>query len=147
MTYPDIDKLLPHDWPMIVIDRVIAHGDDWVETEIVVTENHVFYDSKHDALPSWIIIEIMAQSIAAYAGMTAVNDGRPVVPGFLLGTRKLDFAQEWIARGSVVHTRVASQFSSNEGLGAFNCASRVDEQEIASGVINVYQTSEGNPPE
>lgn len=139
MSFPEISAVLPHDAPMIVIDRIVAHDVDSVTTELVVDDRHMFFDQSANALPSWVVIEIMAQSVAASAGLIALQEDRPIIAGFLLGTRKLDLAESWIPVGACVRTRVASQFSAAEGLAAFNCETYVDDAVFASGIINVYQ--------
>lgn len=139
MTYPDIETLLPHDHPMIVIDRVVDADDDSLETEVTVSAAHPFFDHDRAAMPAWSVIEIMAQSIAAHAGLKAVSAGRPVKPGFLLGTRRLTFGTSWCPRGSNLRTRVTSDYAATEGLASYRCRTTLDDREIVAGVINVYQ--------
>ncbi len=80
-----IAELLPHAGDMILIDQVLSFDEEQIQTRLT---------------PAWLGIELMAQSVAAYAGCRARNEGRPVELGFLLGTRKFECNVEHFAQGT-----------------------------------------------
>lgn len=141
--FPPIAELLPHDPPMIVIDEVSDSGDDWIETVTDINQDHMFFEPGPNGLPGWALIELMAQSIAAFAGLQAKHNGDPVRIGFLLGTRKMNISLPVIETGSRLHIRARRELKDLDGLSTFACTARVEGVEIASGLINVYQTRDG----
>ena len=60
---------------MILIDRVLRFGDEDVET--LATVRPGLFSQDDGSLPAWVGVELMAQSIAAYAGCQARQAGFP----------------------------------------------------------------------
>lgn len=114
--------LLPHSGHMILIDRVLEYGDDYVYVEAKVDEKHILL---HDgALPSTAGMEIMAQSIGAFAGIQALLANEQVKLGFLLGTRRLDLYAENIPIGTKLLATAKISTQDNNGMGVFDCELR-----------------------
>ena len=82
-------ELLPHAGDMILIDQVLSFDEEQIHTRVTVKPGGLF-NRADGSLPAWVGIELMAQSIAAYAGCQARQAGLPVELGFLLGTRKFE---------------------------------------------------------
>ena len=81
-----IAELLPHAGDMILLDEVLHFSEEDVQTRLSVRPGGLF-NQADGSLPAWVGIELMAQSVAAYAGCRARQAGMPVALGFLLGTR------------------------------------------------------------
>ena len=98
----EILKLVPHRWPMVMIDRVIQYDDGDTLTALKnVTYNEGFFPGHFPAVPTMpgvLILEAMAQSCGIFAvlrsGITAESGmifyfagidnarfKRPVIPG------------------------------------------------------------------
>src|SRR5690606_4557337 len=98
-----IAELLPHAGDMILLDAVESFDDDNVVTRLTV---HPWLLSLPDgSLPAWAGIEIMAQSVAAFAGCQGRLLGLPVELGFLLGTRNYQCNVEHFPLGSELRIR------------------------------------------
>ena len=115
-----IAELLPHAGNMILIDEVLRFGDDDVETRLSVRPGGLF-NQTDGSLPAWVGIELMAQSVAAYAGCQARQAGLPVELGFLLGTRKYECNVECFPLGAELHIRATRTLQDDNGMGVFEC--------------------------
>ena len=72
-------------------------------------------------LPAWIGVEIMAQSVAAFAGCHARQAGQPVELGFLLGTRSYQCNVEAFPAGADLRVRAHRSLQDDNGMGVFEC--------------------------
>ena len=73
------------------------------------------------SLPAWVGIELMAQSVAAYAGCRARSEGNPVELGFLLGTRKFECNVEHFPAGAELQIHALRSLEDDNGMGVFEC--------------------------
>lgn len=112
--------LLPHTGDMILIDQVLEFDAEQILTRIHVRGGGLF-NRPDGSLPAWVGIELMAQTVAAYAGCQARVGDKPVELGFLLGTRKFECNVEHFPLGSdlLIHARRSLQDDS--GMGVFEC--------------------------
>jgi predicted hotdog family 3-hydroxylacyl-ACP dehydratase len=133
--YP-VSQLLVHDTPMILIDQVEGYDDENIVSNINITENSPF--SYEGAVPSYIAVEYMAQTVACYSGVQARNSGNEIRIGFLLGTRKLKlYADEFHVGDNLL---VKAQILYNDGeMAAFDCHILKKNQIVAKAKLNVYQ--------
>lgn len=115
-----IAELIPHAGNMILIDEVLRFGDDDVETRLRVRPGGLF-NQADGSLPAWLGIELMAQSVAAYAGCQARQAGLPVELGFLLGTRKYECNVECFPLGAELHIQATRTLQDDNGMGVFEC--------------------------
>jgi predicted hotdog family 3-hydroxylacyl-ACP dehydratase len=65
--FPDIAELLPHDAPMILVDRLIDVQEESVHCQVDIGEHQLFFDNESKTTPAYVGIEFMAQSIAAWS--------------------------------------------------------------------------------
>ena len=63
----NITELLPHDPPMVLIDRVVSYQNDFVHCQVTIHQDSPF--CKNGSVPSYIGIEYMAQAAAAWNGL------------------------------------------------------------------------------
>lgn len=114
-----IAEVVPHKATMSLLDEVVDYGEDWIKTKLVITEDSVFVTDK--GVPSWIGIEYMAQSVAAFAGLRRRLKGLDAVIGFLVGMRKYSCSHSYFSIGSELIVTITMDFESDNGLGAFKC--------------------------
>lgn len=139
--FPPIESLIAHDHPMILVDRVLASTDDRIQTLVVLTENSPFIQD--GAVPAYVCIEYMAQSVAAYSGLQAKKKGEKVKVGFLLGARKLNLHKNRILTGS--NLVVDADIIYNDGeMASFDCSVSWEGQAVADARMNVYQPVDPN---
>ncbi|MEK1907295.1 MAG: hotdog family protein [Pseudomonas sp.] len=115
-----IAELIPHAGDMILIDEVLRFADEDVETRLTVRPGGLF-NQADGSLPAWVGVELMAQSIAAYAGCQARQAGLPVELGFLLGTRKYECNVERFPAGTELHIHALRTLQDDNGMGVFEC--------------------------
>ncbi|MDY7567653.1 hotdog family protein [Pseudomonas sp. RTC3] len=115
-----IAELVPHAGDMILIDQVLTFDEEQIHTRLKVRPGGLF--SRADgSLPAWVGIELMAQSIAAYAGCKARAQGHKVQLGFLLGTRKFECNVEHFPAGSELTIHALRSLQDDNGMGVFEC--------------------------
>lgn len=139
-----VDELVPHRGDISLLDRIMGHGDPWLEARAVITRNNLFLE--HGEVPAWAGVEYMAQAVAAWAGTQARVEGRPVKVGFLLGSRRYESSVAGFPEGSTLRIRVEQEMIGDNGLGVFNC--RINGRDPrgkafeATARLNVYQPDE-----
>ncbi len=135
-----IAELLPHAGDMILLDGVERFDDDNVETVLQVRADGLL-NTADGSLPAWVGVEIMAQSVAAFAGCHARQADQPVELGFLLGTRSYQCNVEAFPAGADLRVRAHRSLQDDNGMGVFEC--HLDGPGIhAEARLNVFR-----PPE
>lgn len=138
-----VENYVPHRGPMLLLDRLLAADVDSAVAEVTVPQGGMFL---HDAgMPSWVGMEYMAQTVAAWAGWNALRKGQAVKIGFLLGSRKYEAAQAFFAPGMRLKVSVQCDLMGDNGLGMFDCRIHAeDERELASARISVFEPEDGS---
>jgi len=94
----DIEKILPHRYPFLLVDRIIESEENKIVGIKNVTRNEEFFNGHfpgHPIMPGVLILEAMAQvagvlmldypenkgRLAYFAGMKNVKFRKPVTPG------------------------------------------------------------------
>ncbi|KAA0949074.1 MULTISPECIES: hotdog family protein [unclassified Pseudomonas] len=113
-------ELLPHAGDMILIDQVLAFDEEQIHTRLTVTPGGLF-NLDDGSLPAWVGVELMAQSVAAWAGCRARQNGDEVGLGFLLGTRKFECNVERFPAGSELTIHGLCSLEDDNGMGVFEC--------------------------
>ncbi|RLV60534.1 thioester dehydrase [Parashewanella curva] len=141
-TTVDVQELLPHRRPMVLIDEIISYDQDHLISQIHVTENSPYFDESIMGVPNYVGIEYMAQTIAAFGGVEAKKQHCPIQIGFLLGTRKLTFAIPHFLLAKSYQTKVKRLYQEDSGLAVFDCKIFYQDQVVASANVNVFQPSD-----
>ncbi len=92
--------------------------------------------------PHGWVWSIVAQAVAAYAGLQERLQGGSPKIGFLLGTRKYKSSTDYFARGQKLSLKVEREMMAENGLSVFNCELKGDGVE-ASARLNVFQPEDG----
>ena len=82
-------ELLPHAGDMILIDQVLSFDEEQIHTRATVKPGGLF-NRPDGSLPAWVGIELMAQSVAAYAGCRARQKGPAGAELRIHGLRSLE---------------------------------------------------------
>ena len=130
-----VSELVPHDPPMVLLDRVLAFEESTLVAEVTIRSDSMFCDG--EGVPGWVGLEYMAQAVAAHAGLQARQRGEPPVIGYLLGTRSYSCEAETFPVGEKLTVYVESLFV-EMALGAFACRIEADKP-LAKATVNVYQ--------
>ncbi|PPK52094.1 ApeP family dehydratase [Marinobacter persicus] len=138
---PCLDELIRHRGDMSLLDRVVDHGDTWLEARAMVTRNSLFLTE--GVVPAWVGIEYMAQAVAALMGLRARQRGKGASVGFLVGTRKYLTEGPAFAVDSELTVRVQESLMDENGLGLFDCQLTCRQPDGASftisGRLNIFQ--------
>ncbi len=140
----NLENILPHKHPMILIDDIVDYSipDRWLSAKVSIKENSLFYDAKIKGVSSVIGIEYMAQSIGCYAFLRKKLKTPKV--GYLLGTRLYNNLSEKFELGKTYFILVKEIFSEGE-INSFDCLIYNEtKEEVASAALNVYQEAGNN---
>lgn len=136
-----VDELVRHRGDMSLLDTILDYGDNWLEAQATLTSDNLFL--LEGVVPSWVGIEYMAQTVAAWAGARAQSRGEPVKVGFLVGTRKYQSQGAAFPVGSLLTIRVTQVMTGDNGLGVFDCQLQCEPPEgpafTANARLNVFQ--------
>jgi 3-hydroxyacyl-[acyl-carrier-protein] dehydratase len=123
--------LIPHRAPWLLIDRVVARGDDRVEAEKRVAADDPLLAG--DELPELLLLEALAQTAAcANAGTLGKHQG------LLVAASRVEF--DGRARAGDVVTLVAMRTATMGALVRFSTEARVGERTIARGEMTFAVT-------
>ncbi|WP_417661824.1 3-hydroxylacyl-ACP dehydratase [Pseudomonas sp.] len=130
-------ELVPHSGDMVLLDEVVRYDIDEVETRLQVKADGLF-NQEDGSLPAWLGVELMAQSIAAFAGCHAREAGKTIALGFLLGTRKFECNVESFPLGAELHIKALRSLQDDNGMAVFEC--HLTGPDIhATARLNVFQ--------
>lgn len=113
-------ELIPHAADMILIDQVLSFDEEQIQTRVTVRPDGLF-SQPDGSLPAWVGVELMAQSVAAYAGCQARLQGEPIQLGFLLGSRKFECNVGHFPAGSELEIHATRSLQDESGMGVFEC--------------------------
>lgn len=139
--YPPIEDLIAHRDNMLLIERVTEAGAGYLQAAASVDRN-AWYADETEAMPAWIGIELMAQTIAAYVGLSAQARGLPSKQGLLLGTRSYVAHRSDFPADAALSVRAEEVFQEENGLGAFNCTIECDGALAAEATLKVFEPSD-----
>ena len=148
MTNIDIQKILPHRYPFLLVDRIIevTPGERAVGIKNV-TINEPFFQGHFPGLPIMpgvLIVEAMAQ-VAGIAGLLMPeNKGKM---GLFAGINKMKFRRQVIPGDTL---KVEVEFLAHKfGIWRVKASAKVDEAIVADGeisfaIISTENINEGN---
>ena len=129
-----IRQLLPHRYPMLLVDRVLEIHPEEIVVEKFVTANEPFFQGhfpERPIMPGVLIVEAMAQ-----AGGIAVCHNDPSARGrgvVLAGINKARFRKP-VLPGSVLQLHVRQKRHRGD-LYVLECVGRVDGDTVAEAEI------------
>lgn len=142
-SYP-IEDVVPHKHPMILIDELVAYNDLVAQCSLNITSKSNFYNESKKSVPSYVAIEYMAQSIAAYANANEKDQGGEVAIGFLVSSRKLKVFVSEFTLGMQLLVTVEQLYAEESGLSAFDCFIEHNGERVAEAKINIFQPKDAN---
>jgi len=134
----EIESLLPHSGDMVLLDKMLEYGDDYGIAHVKVSATSKFYEEDINGIHCAIGLEWMAQTIAAIAGIKALQNDRPIQVGFLLGSRRFEPSKSVFKLDEEFIIQVKQLYLEENGLGAFECSIHQGETLIAESKLNVF---------
>ncbi len=132
----NIEDLLYHARPMILIDQVEAYDAEAIQTVVEISEDSPFLEK--DQVPAYVGIEYMAQSIAAYSGIKALQAGGVVKIGYLASARNMTLETPGFKIGEKLEI-VAKLVYDEAPMAVFDCQINTNDNMVAAARLNVYQ--------
>ena len=131
----DLEKVLPHNYPMILIDDIIEVNlaEHYIICSVDIRKDKIFFEK--DGVNPLVGIEFMAQTIGCYSFFKN-NECIPKI-GFLLGTRSYKNTLEKFEEGKS-YTIKAKEVYGDTDLVSFECFIYNGEQECANARVNAY---------
>ncbi|EQD52829.1 3-hydroxylacyl-(acyl carrier protein) dehydratase, predicted [mine drainage metagenome] len=140
--YPDLAELLPLAGRAILLDKIVTEGAKGVTTLARITSEHPFYSVELGGVPSWVGIELMAQTIGLHAGLVAQREHRLPRVGYLLGTRRYVPAVPFFQEDTELVIAAEKLYSDAAGLGAYACIIESSGKLLVNATVIVYQGKE-----
>ena len=122
----DLETLLPHRAPMILLSRAVDYSDDAAQAIVEISAQSAFFDTALDGVPTWVGMEYMAQTIGVWAGHQQLSRNKTVQAGFLLGCRSYTCNSAVFPLGCTLQLFAKPVYTDESGLGAFDCEIRGD---------------------
>ncbi len=130
------DQVLPQRDTMQLIDKVIEINDDFSRCEMQVRDDNIFYEPAIKGIYAWIGIELMAQTVAAFAGFHSTGN-QPSI-GLLLSVRQYKHKNQSFSLGDKLIIQ-ANKIYLEDNIGVFNCEILYNNKCLASAKLNTYQ--------
>ena len=134
-----LHSVLPHASPMILLDAIDGYDDEEIRTHVRVSDETPFMHNGQ--VPSYVGIEYMAQSIAAFQGLIALESRKPVKVGFLLGTRKLTLACTSFDVADLLNIEAKLLYSDGQ-VGSFDCRIVRGDDVVSTARLTVYEVQD-----
>ncbi|MBT4522690.1 MAG: 3-hydroxylacyl-ACP dehydratase [Halieaceae bacterium] len=133
-----IEQLLSHAKPMLLLDSLLHSGQDYIVCGLQVRADGLF--NTNDRVPALMGIEYMAQTIAAFAGLKAIERGGEPKMGFLLGTRKFTSNVAEFPCKILLSVKAHRAVQGSDGMAAFECT--VEGESVRqTATLTVYEPS------
>lgn len=135
-----IETYVPHRGAMLLLDRLVEHSEAHAVAEVTVPKQGLFV--REGAVPAWVGIEYMAQTISAWAGARSLEQGKKAKIGFLLGSRRYETKQSGFPVGLALRIEVRCELIGQNGLGAFDCRILSRDEELAHARVTVFEPAD-----
>ncbi|MCL2160512.1 MAG: hotdog family protein [Betaproteobacteria bacterium] len=119
MNYRPIIDYLPHRPPMVLLDRLVEAGESRIVCEVTLQVDSPFCDGA--AVPGWVGIEYMAQTVGVLTGWRALAKHSPVKVGFLVGTRQYQSHVPQFHVGDTLRITAEEELTGNNSLAVMCC--------------------------
>jgi predicted hotdog family 3-hydroxylacyl-ACP dehydratase len=143
VTYPPIERLVPHGAPMRALERLVQWAPGHALCDLHVAASLPFVEEGR--LPSVVTLEYMAQAVAACLGHEAyVGTGTEVRVGMLIGIRQMKLLRPHVLVGDRLEVEV-DRIRGNEDVSTFRGETRVGEVLVTTAHMTVFHGAQ--PPE
>lgn len=143
MALPPIASLLPHRPPMVLLDEALSLDGDRATCAAVVREGAVFVEAGE--LPAVVLIEHMAQAVAALAGHAARARGDGAAVGYVVGAREVNLHVAAARVGDRLRVE-ARRLAGNAHLGHYRGEVWREGELLADAELSVYHGPRAGAP-
>ncbi|MDC0674293.1 ApeP family dehydratase [Nannocystis radixulma] len=139
--FAPVAELVPQRPPMLLVDEVLAAGDDAITCAAVVRPDNLF--AVAGRVHASVVLEYMAQAIAAFAGLRARADGQPPALGMIAACRSLELHAEHLAVGDALQIVATRVFAG--AMAEYQAVVTRRGEPLAEAVLHVVTTAPGSP--
>ena len=132
---------LPHDTPMMLLEKVLSVTADSAHCRVDVSRDGVLapFLAADGSLPGWYVLELMAQTVGVWSGWHRQQKGQEgIALGMVLGARELTCAAGHLPAGATLDIKV-QLLMQDERFGSFDCTIFTGETAVATGRVNTFQ--------
>ena len=115
--YP-IEDLVKHRRGMLLVDRLVSYNVSGVVVEVIIKEDTSFLNDGY--VPAWVGIEYVAQAVAAWGGLQAIQGDKEVKLGLLISCRKYKSTRPRFMLGEVLNVHTREEFNDGQ-MGSYSC--------------------------
>ena len=138
----DVDRVIPHKRPMLLIDRLLEVNERSSLSEMTVREDMIFVD-ENGKLDDASYPEIISQAIAAHEGFRRFGGRNPLMEGYLLGVKKFQiFGASYIGDTLRITLFKIAKFGD---FGILDGKVYKGDELIAHGEVKVWQSEQQTP--
>jgi predicted hotdog family 3-hydroxylacyl-ACP dehydratase len=121
---------------MLLLDGIRDHSGDSIVCSTTPSEATPY--AGPDGVPAILALEFMAQTVAAYAGMRARSQGRPVRMGYIIGVRTMSLSVSILPLNEELLVTAEMTWGDDE-LGRFECSVTGPAGSVAEAQLTVFQ--------
>ena len=133
----DPRPFVPHEGDAVLLDAVWAESATRTRGTATVRAGTPFSDEPA-GWPAWVAIELLAQVVAASAGLREYRPGARPRLGLLLGARQFSPALPLLPAGAVLELAVDESSRDEDGMGVYDGTVAIDGHEVARATLSVY---------
>lgn len=130
----DILKYIPQRPPIVMVDRILNSDEEKTETELTVRADNIFVENGLFTAPG--LTENMAQTAAARAGYTFLENDMEVKLGFIGAVKNLKIYQE-PAVGTTLKTEIR-ELATVMNILAVKTEVRVADELVAECELKIF---------
>lgn len=135
---PPVDALVPHRGDMLWLERLVRADEDVVEA-LATPREGAWYVEGGEGMPAWLGLELMAQAVAAHAGLRGWRAGEAPKPGVLLGCRLYEAYVPSFPAGGALRVTARLAYRDDSGFGAYECTIDGERGALASATLKVFE--------
>jgi predicted hotdog family 3-hydroxylacyl-ACP dehydratase len=143
--FPPIAELLPHRGGAVLLDAVLEDNADYIRAQVRIGPQHPYFEAGR-GVPVWVGIELMAQAIAAHAGLSGRRSKTPPRKGMLLGTRRFEATTSYFAEGTELMVEARREFGGDSEIAACACRISSGGETLATATIIIVEIPEDKLP-
>jgi len=128
---------LPHEYDAVLLDAVWPGGPSLTLARATVRAGTPFNDAG-GGWPDWVAIELLAQLVAACAGLREYRPGVRPRLGLLLGVREYCVLRPGFAPGEQLDLSVHESSRDEDGSGVYDGELRIAGELAASAILTVF---------
>lgn len=132
----EMTRLIPHREPLILLDKVISSDAEGIECQVEITPKSFLCEDGR--VPAYAGMEYIAQSIAAFSGVTNLDSGKDPEIGFLLGVRKFQSTIPYFKLGDVLTVKSNVVFFEGS-LGSFSGSIEVEGKTVITTNLSTFR--------